>query len=63
LGVPINSDNSLESPFDKGGLRGLKTIDLFCGQLQAAVLDSRLRGNDRGGAGCLLLGSGVSVGA
>jgi len=44
-GVP---ESSCSSP-KNGGPRGLKTIDLRRDLMQAPSLDSRLRGNDRGG--------------
>jgi hypothetical protein len=60
LGCPPDSKNSLESPFDKGGLRGFEGQGLdsghedgasgFCVPLPTLHVDSRLRGNDKTGA-------------
>ena len=46
-GVHPNSRNSLESPFGKVGLRGLKSAGGFRSALSALQLDSRFRGNDK----------------
>jgi hypothetical protein len=60
LGCPPDSKNSLESPFDKGELRGFEGQGLdsrhedgaggFCLALPTLHVDSSLRGNDKTGA-------------
>ena len=67
-GCPPHSKNSLESPFDKGGLRGFggQRVDDghedgargFRFALPTLHVDSRLRGNDKTGAAARCRGLG-----